>query len=77
MDTITVITPDGVHHDYIAGRRAAMVYARNRARTYPGRAVQVVETDDDSEAVTTVTWDPAWPFRDGIRVQRQRQPVPA
>lgn len=73
MDTITVITPDGVHHDYIAGRRAAMVYARNRARTYPGRAVHVIERD----AVTDVTWDPAWPFSDGLlRIQR-RQPVPA
>lgn len=57
MSLLSVITPDGVNHDYIAGELAAVEYAKNQAMTYPGKPVQIVGAAEDGTAINaTITW---------------------
>lgn len=63
MGTIKVKTPDGVDHDYLANELAAVEYAKNQARVYPGRPVTIVGAAEDGTAINaTLTWTE----RDGV-----------
>lgn len=70
MATITVTTPDGVTHDYLANERAAIVYAGNVARRYPGKGVTIVGAAEDGTAINAVL---TWTVADGV-VHRNRLP---
>jgi hypothetical protein len=71
MAKITVTTPDGVTHDYIANELACIAFARDHAHRNPGRDVRIVGAAEDGSAINaTLTWTAA----DGI-VHRNHLPV--